>query len=155
MLMLCLLPALPLLLNYWTSEFTVTNKRVEVKVGWISKKTLELNINKVESCSFIQGPLGRMLDYGNIIFTGTGGSKEIFKTVAKPLGFTDAVRKVQESYALQIKPTPTNNNINPKEIIKIRCQKCNTLNDETSKFFANCDSSIQNKTSNQPPTFSQ
>jgi hypothetical protein len=99
---------------------------------------LELNINKVESASFVQGPLGRMLDYGDIVFTGTGGSKELFKTVGKPLAFTDAVRKAQESYALQTKSTPTNNIINPKEIIKVRCPKCSALNEETSKFCSNC-----------------
>jgi uncharacterized membrane protein YdbT with pleckstrin-like domain len=99
MLMICLFPALPSLLTYWTSEFTVTNKRVVIKIGWLSRKTIELNINKVESLSFIQGILGRMLGYGNVIFTGTGGSKEIFKTVAKPLDFTNAVRKAQEECA--------------------------------------------------------
>ena len=37
------------LLQYLTSEFAVTNKRVLVKVGFISRHTLELLLSKVET----------------------------------------------------------------------------------------------------------
>src|SRR6266511_543069 len=35
-------------LTYWTSEFAVTNRRILVKVGLIRRRSLELNLSKVE-----------------------------------------------------------------------------------------------------------
>lgn len=102
-LIIWILPTVPSFLNYLTSKFTVTNKRVVIKVGWIEQKTLEFNINKVESISFVQGPFGRMFDFGDIVFTGPGGRKEIFQPVAYPLDFTNAVRKAQVEYEAQHK----------------------------------------------------
>ena len=37
------------LIENWTSEFAVTNKRVVIKLGLISRKTLEMNLSKIES----------------------------------------------------------------------------------------------------------
>jgi uncharacterized membrane protein YdbT with pleckstrin-like domain len=78
--------------NFATSEFAVTNKRVIIKVGILRRRTLELQLSKVEAVAVDQGILGRMLGYGNIVVTGTGGSKEPFKTIRGPLEFRRAVQ---------------------------------------------------------------
>ena len=65
-------------LDRWADEFVVTNKRVIVKTGLISRRTLEMNLNKIESVNVDQSILGRLLNYGTITIIGTGGTKESF-----------------------------------------------------------------------------
>ncbi len=76
-----------------STEMAVTNRRVIIKTGMVSRKTLELLLPKVESVAVDQGLLGRMLAYGTIIVRGTGGTTEPFPKVAHPLEFR---RQVQE-----------------------------------------------------------
>src|SRR5450759_648524 len=61
---------------YTTSEFGVTNKRVIIKVGWVRRRTLETMLSKVEGIGVDQDLIGRMLGYGTMVVTGTGGTKE-------------------------------------------------------------------------------
>ncbi len=75
-----------------TSEFAVTNKRVLVKVGLVRRHTLELLLTKVETIGIDQDLLGRLFNYGTIIVTGTGGTKEPFKDIANPLEFRRQVQ---------------------------------------------------------------
>lgn len=79
-----------------TSEFAVTNRRVVVKVGLISRQTLELNLAKVESIGVDQSIFGRILGYGTIVVIGTGGTREPFRTIANPMGFRQAVNQAIE-----------------------------------------------------------
>jgi uncharacterized membrane protein YdbT with pleckstrin-like domain len=80
-------------INRRTSEFAVTNKRVIVKIGWISRRTIEMSLTKVESIDVVQGILGRVLGYGTILVVGTGSTKEPFKYIDDPLGFRRAVQE--------------------------------------------------------------
>jgi len=91
-LIVAILFAIPRYIRYATSEFAVTNKRVTVKVGLIYRDTLELVLAKVETIGVEQTILGRILNYGTIIFTGTGGTKEPFKGIAKPIEFRERVQ---------------------------------------------------------------
>jgi uncharacterized membrane protein YdbT with pleckstrin-like domain len=77
-----------------SSEFAVTNKRVLVKVGLVRRHSLELLLSKVEGIGVDQGILGRILGYGTITVSGTGGTREAFRTIAQPLEFR---RQVQAS----------------------------------------------------------
>jgi uncharacterized membrane protein YdbT with pleckstrin-like domain len=100
-LALCLgVIGLLLLLPPWirsiSSEFAVTNKRVLVKVGLVRRHSLELLLQKVEGIGVDQGILGRILGYGTITVSGTGGTREAFPMIAHPLEFR---RQVQASLA--------------------------------------------------------
>lgn len=66
------------LVNYYTSEFGVTNKRVWIKRGLIWRSTFETLLTKVEAIQVDQSIWGRMLGYGSVVVSGTGGSKEHF-----------------------------------------------------------------------------
>ena len=77
-----------------SSEFVVTNKRVLVKVGLVRRHSLELLLTKVEGIGVDQGILGRILGYGTITVSGTGGTREAFRMIARPLEFR---RQVQAS----------------------------------------------------------
>jgi len=75
-----------------TSEFAVTNKRVIIKVGLIRRDTLELLLNKVESIGVDQTVTGRIVGYGSIVVVGTGGTRETFRNIARPLDFRKQVQ---------------------------------------------------------------
>ena len=75
------------------SEFGITNKRLIIKTGILSRKTLELNLSKIESVNVNQSIFGRILGYGSIGVIGTGGTKEYFISIKNPLEFR---RKFQE-----------------------------------------------------------
>jgi uncharacterized membrane protein YdbT with pleckstrin-like domain len=82
-------------LRQWSSEFAVTNRRVIVKVGFISRRTIEINMSKVESVEVNQDIFARMFGYGTIVVIGTGGTKEPFDLIADPLAFRRAVQSQQ------------------------------------------------------------
>ena len=79
-----------------TSEFAVTNKRVLIKTGLIRRHSLETLLTKIESIGVAQSILGRILGFGTIVISGTGGSKEPFHKIADPMQFR---RRVQEQIA--------------------------------------------------------
>ncbi len=81
------------LIDKWTDEFAITSKRVIIKTGLIRRRTVELNLNKIESVNIDQGILGRILGFGSIQIVGTGGTKEVFPNINKPLTFR---KKFQE-----------------------------------------------------------
>ena len=92
-ILMALIKTIPAWIDRATSEFAVTNKRVIIKVGWVRRRSLETLLTKVEGIEVNQGMGGRVFDYGTIIITGTGGSKETFERIGAPLIFR---RKVQE-----------------------------------------------------------
>ncbi len=75
------------IIAYTTSEFAITNKRIIMKVGLIRRRTLEMNLQKIETVNINQGILGRMLGYGTVTIIGTGGTRESFPRIANPLEF--------------------------------------------------------------------
>ena len=83
-------------LNHKTSEFGITNKRVIVKVGFIRRTSMEVLLNKVEGIQVSQGILGRILGFGSVTVSGTGGTKDPFHKISAPLEFR---KKAQEQIA--------------------------------------------------------
>ena len=77
----------------WVDEFVITNKRVVIKTGFIARKTLELNLSKIESVGVDQSIMGRLLGYGSISIVGTGGTNESFHKISDPISFR---KKFQE-----------------------------------------------------------
>ena len=88
------LMALPPWISRVSSEFGVTSKRVIIKVGVIQRRTLELLIRQVEAISVNQSLTGRMLNYGTITLTGTGGVKETFHNISHPLEFRRSIQSL-------------------------------------------------------------
>ena len=81
------------LIDRWTDEFAITNKRVVIKTGLISRKTVEMNLSKIESVNVDQSIFGRLFGFGSIQIIGTGGTKEEFKNIASPLKFRKAFQE--------------------------------------------------------------
>ena len=91
-----LVTGLHALVERMTSEFAVTNKRVLIKTGLIRRHSLETLLSKIEGIGVAQSILGRILGFGTIVISGTGGSKEPFHRIANPMMFR---RRVQEQIA--------------------------------------------------------
>ncbi len=68
-----------------TSEFAVTTVRLILKVGLVARYTTELLISKVVT--------GRLLDFGDLTVTGTGGAREVFRRVRDPIAFRNHVQR--------------------------------------------------------------
>ena len=82
-----------------TTEFAVTNRRVIAKTGFIRRHTLEMLLTKIESVAVNQNILGRMLNFGVVTVTGTGGTKESFRAIGQPFVVRKKISQVIEQYA--------------------------------------------------------
>ena len=82
------------LIDQATSEFVITNRRIIIKTGFISRNTFEMNLSKIESVNVDQTVFGRIFNYGSITIIGTGGTKETFHNISKPLNFRKAFQEL-------------------------------------------------------------
>jgi uncharacterized membrane protein YdbT with pleckstrin-like domain len=92
-----------ILLEYLTTEYAVTSRRVITKRGWIARRTTETMLHRVEGVHLQQSLLGRVLGYGKVVVSGTGEQKNVFKNVADPVclirtiqGYTDGALSGRE-----------------------------------------------------------
>ena len=83
--------------KYKTTELAITNKRVIDKFGFISRRTIEININKVESIQVDQGILGRIFNYGTLVVSGAGTPQAPIPGISDPIQFRKAFVEAQES----------------------------------------------------------
>lgn len=74
-----------------TTELAVTNKRVIFKTGWLNRKTFEMQLDKIENVHIEQSVFARGLDYGAVLISGTGGTRQVFGYVAAPLALRRAI----------------------------------------------------------------
>lgn len=81
------------------TEMAVTDRRVIIKVGVLTKRTVEVFLSKIESVGVEQTLWGRMMGFGSISVRGTGGTNEPFSHVANPLEFR---RQVQNQLGAQL-----------------------------------------------------
>jgi uncharacterized membrane protein YdbT with pleckstrin-like domain len=75
------------------TEIAVTDRRVIIKTGMTSRRSLEIMIAKVESIGIDETVMGRVLGYGTVVIHGTGGTPEPFRKIAHPSEFR---REVQQ-----------------------------------------------------------
>jgi uncharacterized membrane protein YdbT with pleckstrin-like domain len=75
------------------TEMAVTNRRVLIKTGMASRRTLDLMLNKVESIGVTETFMGRMFGYGSVVIHGTGGTPESFVMIAHPQEFRHSVQE--------------------------------------------------------------
>ncbi|WP_374438401.1 PH domain-containing protein [Inhella sp.] len=84
-------------IRYKSTELAVTTKRIIVKHGFISRQTIEINLNKAESIQVDQGVLGRLFDFGTLVISGTGTSHAPLAGIAEPMAFRKAFIEAQDS----------------------------------------------------------
>ncbi len=101
LLLVVLVPLLLVRFLVTTHEFGVTDRRVIARMGWMSVRTVDLSVAKVESLVIEQSPAGRMFGYGDVRVVGTGGSAESFRGLRDPIGFRKAVNAAADRGAAE------------------------------------------------------
>lgn len=76
------------------TEQGVTNKRVILKTGIISRKTQEMKLKAIETVEINQGIFGRIFGFGTIRVTGRGISEFLFKGVDDPMSVKRQIESV-------------------------------------------------------------
>ena len=69
----------------FTTELSVTNKRVVGKKGFIKRQSIDVRLDKIESILINQGFIGRLLDYGDIGVKGSGGTIDSMPDFDSPM----------------------------------------------------------------------
>ena len=80
-----------ILIKFVCSEFIISNKRVLIELGFIKRISLETILLKVEGVEVYQGMVGRILNYGTVIISGTGGTIKPFYRINNPMEFRNQV----------------------------------------------------------------
>ena len=75
----------------WTTEIGVTDNRLIVKRGWLTRSTDELQLRSIEQVNLQQGVIGRLLGYGQVDVHGTGVDNLLIPPIADPLSFVRAI----------------------------------------------------------------
>lgn len=78
----------------WITEIAVTDRRIIFKTGFISRRTDEMPLSKVENIEIRQSILGRLLGYGSVDVQGTGSGgigADKLRRIASPLSFRNHV----------------------------------------------------------------
>jgi uncharacterized membrane protein YdbT with pleckstrin-like domain len=86
-----------ILIHRYRLLFTVTSKRVMMRVGLIAKNTDEVEIRHTRELAVRQGIIERILKYGDIeISTAAGtGAEVIFIGISHPQDLKEAIRHVR------------------------------------------------------------
>ena len=74
-----------------TTEIAITDRRIIFKEGFIRRRTMEMNMNKVETVDVVQSIAGRLLNYGTIIIRGSGSSYEPLRLINNPIIIRTAI----------------------------------------------------------------
>lgn len=98
-LWIILLITIPLAIWEWlklrNTEMGVTNKRVILKTGIISRHSDEMKISSIETVEIEQGVLARILDYGTVKVTGKGISDLVFTRIDDPMNVKRKIESVE------------------------------------------------------------
>jgi uncharacterized membrane protein YdbT with pleckstrin-like domain len=70
-----------------STEIAITNLRIIAKTGFVTRDTVEINLDRVEALKVEQGVAGRMLNYGTVFISGAGTSVAPIRDIADPLVF--------------------------------------------------------------------
>ena len=73
-------------LEYITSEFAVTNKRIMMREGFFFRHMAEIRLNTLSQINVDQSLIGQMLGYG-IVTLNAFGAFDAFTMIASPVQF--------------------------------------------------------------------
>lgn len=73
------------LVRYIFTTLTIGENNVIYQTGFLVQKTIDIPMLKIESIDITQSLIGSILNYGDIIITGTGGTRQVVKAIENPL----------------------------------------------------------------------
>lgn len=77
----------------WTNEIAITNLRLIYKRGFVQRQTNDLQLRAIEEVRLHQNFLGRMFNYGNVEFRGTGVDNLSLPALSDPVAVQKAVQE--------------------------------------------------------------
>ena len=83
-------------LRYKSTELAFTDKRVIAKFGFISRRTVELQLKRIESVQVDQGIFGRIFNFGTLVVSGAGTPQAPIPGIADPMLFRRKLMEHQE-----------------------------------------------------------
>jgi len=72
-------------ITYHFSSLTIKKKQLILRTGFLVRQTVDIPFARIESIDITQTILGSLLQYGSLVITGTGGSRQMIHNVSKPL----------------------------------------------------------------------
>jgi membrane protein YdbS with pleckstrin-like domain len=72
-------------LTYLCSSLVIKKKQVILCTGIVIRQTIDIPMMKIESIDIRQTILGSLLQYGSLVITGTGGTRQVIDYLNKPL----------------------------------------------------------------------
>lgn len=83
-------------IKYISTELAITDKRVIAKFGFIRRRTVEINIGRIESIQVHQGIFGRIFNYGSLVVSGAGNPQAPIPGISFPLQFRNSFVETQD-----------------------------------------------------------
>ena len=77
----------------WTTEIAITNLRLIYKRGFFQRRTNDLQLRAIEKVRLHQNFWGRMFNYGNVEFHGTGVDDLRLPPLSDPVAVQKAVQE--------------------------------------------------------------
>lgn len=78
------------------TKFVITNKRIIIKSGIISRNISDIALSKCEGVSFRQGFWGRLFNWGTLVTSGVGVQKQSFSGLNNPVEFRNELFRIME-----------------------------------------------------------
>ena len=80
----------------WTTERALTNKRLIIKRGLISRKTEEISCNRIEEVNLSQTVIQRILGSGDILIRGVGAGEISLRNIDDPIGVQKKINQLRQ-----------------------------------------------------------
>jgi hypothetical protein len=90
-------------------ELALSYTAVQIRLGTFSRRVSTVSLRKVESTALFQSFLGRIFGYGQIEFTGTGGTRDFSPLINNPQGFKAMIENLMEGKPIQLPPPKSEN----------------------------------------------
>ena len=84
--------------KYFMSHFVITDQRIIIHHGFLTRTSYEMILEKIESITVNQSLSDRLIwGSGTLVITGTGGTKEEFPNVGGAVAFQEHLNEVLHS----------------------------------------------------------
>lgn len=143
---------------YLTTELGITNKRLVAKFGLVSRQTTELKLSKIESVQVNQGIFGRILNYGTIIVSGSGGTPAKIPSISDPIAFRKAFSDILDEVDSGGNPAVAQAIADSTDRLReqsgarpeqrppddtVFCTECGVRNSATASFCSGCGNKLE------------
>lgn len=80
-----------------STELAITDNRLIAKFGIVSTHSIEIRLDKIEAVRVTQTFIGKFLNFGDILVTGTGTTFDPIPNISRPLVFRSALNEAMEN----------------------------------------------------------